>query len=449
MLAPGTLARTSIGGSGAPKPEIENIQAADYTPDGSALAIVRYLPDKSLCQVEYPIGKVLYTATAIDDLRFSPNGKYLAFLAHDNAFNDRGVAVILRATGEKVAVSPLYSSAQGLAWTPSGDEVWTTSPLETGEVHALSLSGKTRAPLSVPGRLFLRDISPSGQLLAEQGIFTIGFIVSTGNQTSQRDLSWLDFGFLRDISNDGKMVLFEEEGAETPDYTVYVRSTDGAPAVPIGEGYGATLSPDKNWALSVSLKHELWLLPIGPGEPRRISPPGFNCSLAGFFPDGKRIVYIAQKDGAPYRSWVQDLNGGSPQPITPPGIGGGFQVSPDGKWLLVGTPGSSSVSGTAIVPTGGGPPLPIAGLKPDDFPLGWTSDGRLYIGHTPKPGAMAVPIEKLDPHTGARTAWHSIPIIPAGDISINHVPIITPDGSGYAYGYSQRIYNLYTISGVR
>jgi eukaryotic-like serine/threonine-protein kinase len=448
MLAPGTLARTSVGASGAPKPEIENIQAADYTPDGSALAIVRFLPDKTICQVEYPIGKVLYTAVAIDDLRFSPNGKYLAFLTHENPFDDRGIAVILRANGDKVAVSPLYSSAQGLAWTPSGDEIWITSPLETGEVHALSLSGKTRIPLSVPGRLFLRDISPSGQLLAEQGIFTLGFIVSTGNQTSQRDLSWLNFGFLRDISNDGKMVLFEEEGNETPNYTVYVRSTDGAPAVPIGEGYGATLSPDKNWALGVSLKHELWLLPIGPGEPRRISPPGFDCSLAGFFPDGKRIVFIAQKDGAPYRSWVLDLNGGSPQPITPSGIGG-FQVSPDGRWLLAGIPGSSFVSATVVIPAGGGPPVPIAGLKPNEVPLNWSSDNRLYVGYAPPPGAMSVAVVKLDPHTGARTAWRNIPIMPVRDTNITHPPIITPDGSAYAYGYTQRIFNLYTITGPR
>ncbi len=42
LLAPGNLARTT--GTSAPKPEIENIQAADFTPDGSALAIVRLRP---------------------------------------------------------------------------------------------------------------------------------------------------------------------------------------------------------------------------------------------------------------------------------------------------------------------------------------------------------------------------------------------------------------------
>ncbi len=210
LLAPGNLARTT--GNSAPKPEIENIQAADFTPDGSALAIVRYLPTDLMCQLEYPIGKVLFRERLIDDLRFSPNGKYLAFIAHTNASDDRGTVMILSSSGEKVAASPLYESSEGLAWSASGDEVWSSSPLESGEVHALSISGKTRNPLAMPGRLHLRDISSKGQLLVGQGIARRGIVVSSNHGDSLRDLSWLDFSFLRDISDDGKMILFEEEG---------------------------------------------------------------------------------------------------------------------------------------------------------------------------------------------------------------------------------------------
>ena len=53
----------------------------------------------------------------------SPDGHYLAFIAHFDQSDDRGQAVILNTGGEKVAASPIYSSAQGLAWTPSGDEI--------------------------------------------------------------------------------------------------------------------------------------------------------------------------------------------------------------------------------------------------------------------------------------------------------------------------------------
>ncbi|MGC2163083.1 MAG: protein kinase, partial [Silvibacterium sp.] len=297
LIDPGTLARTT-NGAGAPKPEIENIQAADYTPDGSALAIVRYLPGKLICQVEYPIGKVLYSAPAVGYLRFSPNGRYLAFISQESPFNDRGNAVILRTNGDKVAVSPLYESAQGLAWTPSGNEVWFSSPLESGAVHALSLSGKSREVLSVPGRLFLRDIAANGQLLAEQGIIHLGNVVYGDNGATEHDLSWLDYGYLRAISDDGKMILFDEEGAEAPNYTVYVRNVDGSPATPLGEGYGTAISHDKNWVLSVRLNNQLWLLPVGPGEPRQISPANFSVvAAAGFLPGDKSIVYGAMEPG--------------------------------------------------------------------------------------------------------------------------------------------------------
>ena len=446
LLSPGTLARAT-GGSGAPKPEIENVVAADYTPDGSALAIVRYVPDKALCQVEYPIGKVLYSASAIGDLRFSPNGKLIAFIAHANPFDDRGNAVILSTSGARVASSSLYESAQGLVWTRSGDEVWFTSPLETGQIHALSLSGKNREVLSVPGRLFLRDISPSGQLLAEQGIIHLGIIVSAGKQGVQRDLSWLDYGFIRDISDDGQMILFDEEGSETPNYTIYVRNTDGSAAVPLGEGYGAGLSRDKNWVLAQRLNQEVWLLPVGPGEPRRISPPGFRCHWAGFVPDGKHVVLDAQKGNGPFRIWLQSLDGGDPRPISPDNIAG-VQVSPDGKWVLAGLETDLSGRDTRLVPVDGGAPVPIAGLQPNEFPLSWTSDDRIYVGPQIKASDTSIHVSILDPRTGKRTPWREIPLIPVGGIHSFQL-LITPDGSSYTYGYNLYLSDLYTITSPR
>ena len=444
FVRPGTLARSN--GSFAPKPEIENIEAADYAPDGSALAIIRYLPDKVLCQVEYPIGHVLYTDPWVDDLRFSPNGKYLAFITHSNPSDDRGTAVILRASGEKVAVSDFYESAQGLAWTPDGNEVWFTSPLESGQIHALSLSGKNRQVLSVPGSLSLRDISPNGTLLVTQGISHRGIVVSTANRP-QRDLSWLDFGYLRDISADGTMILFEEEHASR-NYTVFVRNTDGSPAVPIGEGYGGALSPDKNWALTTKLSHpgEIWLVPIGPGEPRRLSPTGFVPGIGeAFTSDGKRAVYCGAPLGHPWRIWIQDLSGGDPRPISPENIVG-YLVSPDGKWVLAGKISDSAPS--LLLPIDGGAPIPIAGLKPDDNPVGWTSDNRLYVGPFPKAGDVSVHFDKLDPRTGARTPWRDIPYLPITGVA-SVPPLVTPDGSSYAYGYGQRLADLYTISNAR
>lgn len=450
FLAPGTLARTTDA-SNAPKPEIENIQSADFTPDGTALAIVRYVPADQLCQVEYPIGKVLHRERGIDNLRFSRDGRYLAFITHDNPGDDRGTVVILRSTGEKVTASPLYESAQGLAWSTSGDEVWTTSPLESGEIHALTLSGKTRVPLAVPGRLRLQDISANGQLLVEQGIARRGMVVSTGHGASVRDVSWLDFGYLRDISNDGKTILFEEEGSESQNYTIFVRDVDGSPATPIGEGYGLALSPDKHWALGEKLtepNHELWLLPLGPGEPRRINTPNLEPLVgAGFLPDGKHIVYAANEPGHRPRTWLQEIDGNTPRPLTPEGTTG-FLVSPDGKWLLSGQRvRGAAFRGAVLVSIENGNAEAIRGLKPNEHALGWTSDGQLYVAFIDD-SSLTVHVDKLNPHTGVRSAWSALAMPAIGGV-IPDPPIITPDGATYGFDYRMRLSDLYTVNGVR
>jgi WD40 repeat protein len=451
VLLPGNLARTFAENS-APKPEIANVQAADFTPDGSALAIVRWLPAERMCQVEYPIGKVLYRDHAIEDLRFSPNGKYLAFLAHDNVFDDRGTIVILRSTGEKVATSPIFESEQGLAWTHAGDEVWITSPLETGEIHAFSLSRKLRVPLAVPGRLQLLDIAANGELLVAQGIDRRGIVVSTDDRKVERDLSWLDFSYARAISRDGKMILFEEEGNQSQNYTVYIRNADGSPAVPIGDGYAMALSPDKNWVLAQRLTeptHQVWLQPVGPGEAKRISPPNLSPRVAArFFSDGKRVVYVAQDGTRPLRTWLQDLSGGDPRPITEEGTSG-VMISPDEKWLLAGLGFTvPRVIDPVLVPIAGGPPVKVAGITPDDSVLGWSSDGELYVAPFTGVTRGVLPVEKLNPHTGTRRAWRDLGQPVVSGIKPDR-PILTDDGTSYLYGYSLSLYDLYTVNGVR
>jgi eukaryotic-like serine/threonine-protein kinase len=448
LLNPGTLARaTDI--SNAPKAEIENIQAADFTPDGSALAIVRYMPADHICQLEYPIGKVLYRDGLIDNIRFSPNGGYLAFVAHQNPSDDRGTAVILRLTGEKVAVSEIFASLQGLAWNPSGNEIWLTSPLESGDIHAMRLSGKIREPLAMPGRVYLHDISPTGQLLVTQGIARRGMIISTNDSGSQRELSWLDFGFLRSISPDGKTILFEEEGNEWQSYQIFVRDVDGSPAVNIGEGYGVAISPDKRWALGQKLVDpidELWLLPVGAGSPRRMSPPSIFPFVAGsFLSDSHRILYVGrEKDHRP-RIWLQDIDSNTPRPISPEGLVGA-SVSSDDKWVLTGDRKVTAYFDAALLSITDGHVEIIRGLKPDEPVLGWAKNDELYVQSKSSTPSM-LHIEKLNPFTGARVPWRDLPL-PAIGGALPTPPIITSDGSTYGYDYRLRLSDLYTVNGV-
>src|ERR1700739_159124 len=84
----GTLARAPLAG-GAPRDVMEQVQWADWGPDGSSLAVVRDFGGKN--QLEYPIGKPVYqTGGWVGHPRVSPKGDLIAFLDHPTQGDDAG-----------------------------------------------------------------------------------------------------------------------------------------------------------------------------------------------------------------------------------------------------------------------------------------------------------------------------------------------------------------------
>ena len=97
-LFTGTLARVSLGGT-APREILENVRQADWSPDGSELAIIREANGKD--RLEFPIGKVLYeTAGYLSDLRVSPRGDRVALFEHPAKFDDRGAVIVVDQEGK-------------------------------------------------------------------------------------------------------------------------------------------------------------------------------------------------------------------------------------------------------------------------------------------------------------------------------------------------------------
>ena len=87
-LFTGTLARMSLSG-GVPREIQEGVRQADWSPDGSQLAIIREVGGKD--RLEYPIGHVLREVSgSLSDVRFSPNGDRIAFFEHPRKLDDRG-----------------------------------------------------------------------------------------------------------------------------------------------------------------------------------------------------------------------------------------------------------------------------------------------------------------------------------------------------------------------
>jgi len=445
----GTLAQLSIGAD-APRDLLDNVEDADWTPDGNSLAVVHVVGGQS--RLEYPIGKVLHETTGwISNLRFSPKGDHLAFIDHNLLGDDGGTVSVVDLSGKKSDLTERWASALGLAWSPSGDEVWFTATA-TGfsrSLRGVSLSGKHRELLSAPGTLTLHDASTSGRALISRDAMRSGAIGLAPGENKERDLSWQDWTVPVDISEDAKLVLFIEAGeAGGGEYAVFSRETKGASAVRLGQGSANAFSPDGKWALVLRQNMsppDFVLLPTGVGQQRTLHTSNVVPSGGQFFADSKRLLFEGHEPGHAPRVYVMDLDGGQPRPITPEGFSLGthaHSLSPDGKRVAAVTS-----DGIALVPIDGGEPQPMHGSQSGDTPLRWTSDGKtLLIGRR---GETSCPVSRLDVQTGARTPWKTFsPTDLAGVVGVA-CPRISPDEEHYVFGYIRNLSDLFLVEHLK
>jgi serine/threonine protein kinase/Tol biopolymer transport system component len=442
----GTLAQVSIGG-GTPRPIADDIEAADWSPDGKALAIVRTVEGK--CRLEYPIGTILYeTIGWISRPRFSPDGTAIAFVDHPIVNDDRGVVALVTVADKKqLALTQEYQSVQGVDWTPEGRELWYAAD-QTGGAQGRALmavgrdGGETRTVLTNAGWLWLHDIGPDGRLLVSQQSIRAGIFGIVPGQTQERDLSWLDYSIVRDLSADGRTILFSESGEAGGEiYGVYLRTVDGAPPIRLGDGTTEALSPDGKWVLSIPRDQKpapVMMLPTGAGQPRKVTNDGLNHRNARWFPDGRQILFQANEPDRPPRLWVQSIDGGAPRAITPESVTGTL-VTPDGTRVL----GRTKERKWFFFPVAGGTPVPVPTIEPNDVPMRFTTDGKaIYVGTF---GKIPAVLTKVDLTTGHRTTWREVmPAEAAGLINVGPVwP--TADGQTLVYSYTRLLSDLYLV----
>ncbi len=451
----GTLARAPLVG-GAPREVLEHVQWADWAPDGTSLAVVRDYNGQN--RLEYPIGKVLYeTGGWISHPRFSPQGDKIAFLDHPVQGDDSGSLAVVDLQGKKKVLAGEWYTIQGLAWSPKGDEIWFTASKSGIDrtMYAVSLSGKERMLLRLPGALMLLDIGKDGRILMMRASWRRELIGVSADEAKQRDLSWLDYSYPAELSTDGKTLLFDEEGGGGSldysksgglSYAVYVRKTDGSPAVLLGPGGAVALSPDGKWVISQTQDSpsQLHLLPTGAGEPRTLTNDNISHSWAHWFPDGKRILFTGNEPGKGVKLYVYDLASGQSRPISEEGINGNaFVISTDGQLVAGIGPDQKSY----LYPTAGGNPVLIPGLNPGEQPITWSADNTsIYVY---QPGELPASVYRVDVHSGKRTLWKQLmPSDPAGVETIGPI-IMTADAKMCVFGYHRMLADLYLVEGLK
>jgi eukaryotic-like serine/threonine-protein kinase len=446
----GTLARAPLAG-GVPRELVEGVAQADWNADGSALAIVHRI-GATRERLEYPIDTPLYeTAGWIGEIRISADGDRVAFIDHALQDAAAGDVTVVDRRGTKKVLSRGWLRIAGLAWSPRGDEIWfaATRVGSSRAVYAVDLEGRERLILRVAGALTLHDVAHDGRLLLTSDVFRREMRARAPAAETERDLSWLDYSVPRDISRDGTQVLFHEAGEGGGEAGgLYVRRTDGAPAVRLADAVSGSLSADGRWALGVRRQDRTMLMiPTGVGDTRTldrgvVSPTTTAAKLLG----AQHVVFVGQEPGHGTRVYMQSIAGKDTRALTPEGVSfrnGEAPAAPDGRFVAAHDPNRRLV----LYPVTGGEPRPVAGALPGDLVSGWTHDGRaMYVTQITWIPAQ---LDRISLDTGQRERWRELrPPDLTGVAPIDSVHV-AENGTAYVYSYIRTLSDLYVVSGIQ
>jgi Tol biopolymer transport system component len=438
----GTLADAPLG-EGSPLELANNVEDADWDHAGERVAAVRSASVGEESRLEYPIGNVLYRTTgSIHSPRFSRDGRLIAFLEDPKGLGKGGHVSVVDLQGRLSRLTDDWASARGLAWSPGGKEIWFAAGdwSESRVLRAVDLEKRQRIVDRAPAALTLWDVAADGRVLLGRDEERRSLVGVPPGESAERDLSWFDSSGLADVSEDGRQILFDDR------FGVYVRRTDGSPPVRLGltEGSADDFSPDGTRVLATTASgRRLVVLPAGPGDPTPLEPHGITSYRGSlWFPDGEHILFNGTQAEGGLRSYVQDLRGGAPVPLTPVNRWV-LSISADGQWAAATGPDQ----GVSVWPVAGGPPRLVPHSRAGDRPVAWSEDGRwLWVFRR---GEVPAEVSRLEVSTGRRILWKTLqPLDSTGVYSITNFNV-TRDGRAYFYSYDRQTSHLYLATGLR
>ena len=312
-------------------------------------------------------------------------------------------------------------------------------------LYAITLSGKQRVLAHTPGWVMLLDVDSEGQALVTSTNSRIGILCASPGR-EERELAWLDASVLYQISDEASSILFVELAySEGRNPAIYLRRTDGSPAVKLGFGNRPALSRDGKWVACIRREtagSQLYLLPTGAGEARTLPSDGIRYETVEWLPDGTGVLFTGSEPGRPVRTFRRDTKGGPAKPITEEGVRA-TRVSPDGREAVIVNAGKIWLRNLE-----GGTPRAIAEAAPTDSIIRWSGDGRSLFIRRDIPETGAARVLRLNTSTGASDLVREIKP-PEPGAHLYGAVTLSADGGSYAYSYQRDLAILYLVKGLK
>jgi hypothetical protein len=241
--------------------------------------------------------------------------------------------------------------------------------------------------------------------------------------------------------------LFTDQSASAGlNYAVAWRRTDGSsPAVRLGEGFAAALSPDARWAVayvpSPAPGHYV-AYPTGPGQSMRLDfSPVTDVNTVEFFPDG-RLFFCGNEPNKPRRCYRRDLAGGQAEAVTPENVSNGAPA-PDGRTIAIRT----TTGDRQVMEVGGAQPRAVPGYQPQDRLVGWSQDSRALFVQTGN--GVPAQLDRIDLAGGTRRSVRNV--MPPDRLGVMQVYVasVSHGGEAYSYFYWRQSSRAIVVSGIK
>lgn len=429
--SPFTLATVPVGG-GRPREVALQARSADWMPDGVTMALARVVEGKDV--VEFPAGTQAYISMGwISNLRVSPDGGAVAFWEHPRQANAAGRLMLLERDGARRRLTDVYGSAHGLAWSPDGRQIWFTAGEYVGDRRLYVISARGGKPVltrQFAQSMALKDIAADGTLLLVSGRRRFSIRAHRTGTSEEQDLSLFDGAWARSISQDGKLLAFDQMGqAGGQRNSIYVRDLDSGHAVRIGEGSALAISPDKQWVVA----HEPgagstpFLLPTGVGKRRELGAIGSSSVYwAAWHPDGKHILFAAGGGEEAKQLYWKDLESGAATAINTGIARRPGALSHDGRSLAA----IKHDGRLVVISVPDGKERTVARGEQLAI-MGWSADDQSLFVHDA--GSAPISIQKLDVQTGRFQPWQHLNPTDASDLVSVDPVLVSADGSTIVY----------------